>query len=352
VTVSPFDPDSVRDHLGRRLPGRPVTGAPERLDGGLLNHVFRVPVEGGSVVVKMAPAAARGAPEVELGPERIGFEAAALRWLAPDPLGAGDAVRAPQVVDLDSSCWTLIMEDVGPAPDLEQALGSVSDGDGRKAAEVTEVLGALGRFVGRLHAGTAGDRALSCAFRNRGVQRTRMATQYLAVETWAQAAGLPDAESLARAAREVGERFLEPGKCLVMGDLWPRSVLWSSSGVRLVDWEFVHFGHPAQDLGHWAAHLWMHAHAHPERAPLIRDGYRAFVEAYEAILGERPAVRDSDDDRAAAQHAGAEVLARVLGPFSRDYFYADQVEGRRQEALERARELLLGAEPPALLALV
>jgi hypothetical protein len=112
------------------------------------------------------------------------------------------------------------------------------------------------------------------------------------------------------ACAALGDRLEQcPGMCLVMGDLWPRSILithedtlhlepvlpaqgGSGEGARnavqsdtagagprlpaahvaaqlppaaerqwLIDWEMCHWGHPAQDVAHLAAHAWMLHHA-------------------------------------------------------------------------------------------
>ena len=67
----------------------------------------------------------------------------------------------------------------------------------------------------------------------------------------------------------IGEWFSKDtlGFVLIHGDLWLRSILLSSSSTSnssnstptpwLIDWELTHWGNPAQDISHLAAHLWM-----------------------------------------------------------------------------------------------
>jgi hypothetical protein len=193
---------------------------------------------------------------------------------------------------------------------------------------------------------------LPAAFNNAAVQATRNQHQYhgvgavavaLAAEVAAAAAAVAAAAAAAQAGATVtpghatsaaatlaprlgwdkasvaavhtacaalGDRLEQcPGVCLVMGDLWPRSVLVthedtlqlepvlpapgaSGEGARnanqgntagagprrpvaqvasqlspaaerqwLIDWEMCHWGNPAQDVAHLAAHAWMLHHA-------------------------------------------------------------------------------------------
>jgi hypothetical protein len=142
---------------------------------------------------------------------------------------------------------------------------------------------------------------LPATFNNSRVQAMRNAVQYHAVGAVAatlgeQLAGRPphaeasvagrppsltlplspsDVEALHAACCAVGDQLASArGVCLIMGDLWPRSVLVGppEAGAPppatappprqwVIDWELCHWGNPAQDTAHLAAHAWMLHHA-------------------------------------------------------------------------------------------
>lgn len=253
-----------------------------RLSGGLLNHVFRVhEPDGCSVVLKHAPPHVAAAPHIPLDPRRAAVEAAALRAVGP-PV-------APRLLAHDGA--TLVLEDLGPLPHLGAWLAAGGD---------AAVLDWLGAWLRRLHDGPVP------SIDNRAVQQTRLAVQYQEVQGWLESEGVSEAAALGARAVALGERWLEPGPCFVMGDLWPPSVLiGGAASVHVIDWELAVAGWPAQDLGHLVAHLALGAAC---------DGLdHGLAERFLAAYG--PVAEDTH--RELWVHAGAELLARVLGPFAR-----------------------------------
>lgn len=266
--------------LARSL-GAEAVGEPTRLSGGLLNHVFRVPTASGSVILKVAPPHVAADPSIPLDPARLGFEVRALRAVRGD-----DGVRVPEVLAWDPSVPAALFEDLGPWPCL---------GDDPAPG----VLRALGGFIGDLHRRSASwDPA---PHDNRAVQQTRKAVQYDRVRDVLASLGADP--GLARPVEDLGVRLLEPGRCLVMGDLWPASVLVGPTWIGVIDWELSHFGVPAQDLGHLVAHLALGA----ERAG-VPDPSGIFLDAVGPI--------DAETWRDLRIHAAAEILARLRGPFA------------------------------------
>jgi len=312
-------PEQIVDHVARRVPDRTVQGAPERLEGGLLNEVWRMPALPAPIIVKHAPPYMATAPEWPLDPRRLLFEARSLQVLGRGGTLTGvafAAARPPRLIDLDLEAFILVMEDVGDLTDLANHLRF--GGSGVRAGSY------LGAFIGALHRESFGRDDLAEAFQNLDIQRTRLNLQYRAVEALCRRVGLADAEALGQRVVQMGERLLEPGACLLQGDLWPASVLVAPLGLRIIDWEFAHFGSPAQDVGHLAAHLWMLA----QRAPDVDGTAEAlamnerFLEAYAAAIEPvhdvlwTPWVLE-----AAALHFGAEILIRTVGAFQAGFLY-------------------------------
>ena len=233
------------------------------------------------------------------------------------------------------------MEDVGTAPDLGAWLHAAP----RTPAAAHDAGRTLGAFVGSLHRMTLDDAQLAPRFRNLVIQQTRLEVQYRGVAEMCENAGLPDARRLGEAAVALGEALLAPGRCLLMGDLWPASVLVTPEGMRLIDWEFAHFGRPLQDVAHFAAHLWMLAHRASDaaRADAARALLGAFHGAYRRALGPaHAALFDAEELRGCAVHFACEILVRTTGPFREGYLYEDLPPGSAviREAVAVAAEHL------------
>jgi len=310
-----WDETAILCDLGALLPSDKWKPPLEPLEGGLLNGVWRARSERCSVVVKRAPPHVAAAPEIPLDPARLRFEADALALFAPGGALrdlARNGVTPPCPLAFDARSATLAMEDCGNGPDLFSLRENEEDGE--------RVGAALGRFIGGLHRETLGRAEYARRFDNRPIQEARSETQYRAAHRHATQSGA--GKTTVRRIRENAAalaRFLEePGRCLIMGDLWPASVLLRSDGLRLVDWEFAHYGRPLQDCAHFAAHCWM-----LEARGASRRIWPSFAAAYRAALGASfDRLWTTDDARMARLHAGAEILARAAGPFGSSGAYA------------------------------
>ncbi|GIV62316.1 MAG: phosphotransferase [Rhodothermaceae bacterium] len=319
----PFSPHEIRRLAGACVPGFEPAGMPESLGGGLLNHVWRVPGRPAPVIAKHAPPHLASAPAVPLDPSRLRFEAHALTTLSPEGHLAGlvsEAVRPPRPLGFVPERALLFMEDAGSRPDLHAWLYAATP-----AATIREAGTRLGAFIARLHARTLGDPMLARTFDNRAIQTTRRAVQYAAVADLLRRLGPPGAAHLAERALALGDALLQPGRCLIMGDLWPRSILPGRDGtLRLIDWEFAHFGRPLQDVAHLDAHLWMLAHRAPNASARRRVNTfrKAFLTAYHRTLeADAPALFDDEERDLYAVHFACELLVRAAGPFQAGYLY-------------------------------
>lgn len=271
------------------------------LTGGLVNQVWRLTGSTGSLIAKYAPPFVASRPEVPLSPLRLRFEALCLNHFG----GRTGPVSSPRLLAYFKASGVVLMEDCGDLPSLSEALcESAVDG------------AALGEWLRGLHERTAGHSEFQALLRNKDVQEVRFEQQYCKVSSWLSAQGVQDAERLGGVAEALGNRLLREGRCVIMGDLWPPSILVGSRGLRIIDWEFAHFGSPVQDVAHLAAHCWMGAHcaADDKERARWRRFYQQFFDAY----GDLAAA----DLRDGAIHVGAEILARAVGPFRSDYLYS------------------------------
>ena len=335
--------DDVVPYLRERLPDFEPTGSPVRLPEGNLNVVWRVPGADGSVIVKYAPPYVAADPDVPLDPSRLVYEARCLKVLGPDgPLHdvTRPALRPPRPLHVDTDPHVLVMEDIGDVPTLGRWLRGATDEERtRRAADIGRT---LGRFIGRLHRATMDDERYAEAFNNLRVQETRYAVQYQAVANLLARRGVADARALGDRAEHLGKRLLRSGRCLTMGDLWPPSVLVLDDGLRFIDWELSHYGQPAQDIAHFAAHLWMQAHRAPSEpvAVAAKTIWTRFLSAYRDTLGDIQKGLVSTSD--CAIHCGAEILVRTVGRFQSGYLYEglSPDDDAVQEAVQTAAQLL------------
>jgi len=102
---------------------------------------------------------------------------------------------------------------------------------------------------------------------------------------------------------------------LVHGDFTPKNVLVTGSVASgppvLLDWEVIHAGDPAFDLGMLSAHLILKACLMPALWPAARTLARAY--------------RGPADPARAVRHAGAIMLARLWGKSRVEYLTAEPV---------------------------
>jgi 5-methylthioribose kinase len=102
---------------------------------------------------------------------------------------------------------------------------------------------------------------------------------------------------------------------LVHGDFTPKNVLVTGSASSgppvLLDWEVIHAGDPAFDVGMLAAHLLLKACLIPALGPAARTLARAY--------------RGPADPARAVRHTGAIMLARLWGKSQVEYLTAEPV---------------------------
>jgi aminoglycoside phosphotransferase (APT) family kinase protein len=102
---------------------------------------------------------------------------------------------------------------------------------------------------------------------------------------------------------------VRPGR-LVHGDFTPKNVLVTGGPPVLLDWEVIHAGDPAFDLGMLTAHLLLKSCLIPALGPAARTLARSY--------------RGPADPALAVRHAGAIMLARLWGKSRVEYLTREQ----------------------------
>lgn len=338
-------PDAVAAYALERIPSLESSVVARRLTKGRLNFVWRVTGATGSVIVKvMAPFAASDST-IRLDRRRVSVEASALLLLSSNGHLRDvsiSSIRTPALLDHNPDRDVLIIEDCGDVPDLRSWMQTETDSIAAAQLGMT-----IGAYIGRLHGLSSCIAGIAPQIRNAQIQRTRLETQYWDVARLFRDAGVRDAHRLGRRAIALGKILCRPGCVFVMGDLWPHSVLVEEEGLAVIDWEMAHWGRPAQDVSHFAAHLWMleHRASDMQIAAAIRRVRTGFFVGYRDSLGERfeglfgPGALEQ-----CRIHAGAEILIRTVGRFRQGYLYdnVDPTDMAIRDAVETAASLIRG----------
>ena len=330
-------PNEMRALAERHVPGVQAIGAVERLVGGFVNHVWRIEGRPHHVVVKHARETLELARNANLSPERAKIETVALQAFRGTYRELQThTIRVPELYAYLPEHHLMFLEDLENPPALDQYITETSQPVSHLALD-------LGRFIARLHCAPSFNGHAS-KMHNADVQDVRYRLQYTAVRRWLEAAGYDDARGLGGRCEALGRKLLKRGRCWVMGDLWPRSVLVNRDRAHIIDWEFSHWGYEAQDIGHLLAHLFMIGHTADDPNVTLRasDFAEIFSESY---LRNRPRPLPADAADQLATHLAAEILMRTYGPFGTGYLYDGASRDTIADAAEMAVRHLRGDTP-------
>jgi len=314
-----LEKEEIYKLISSHLPGFEAVSELQKMKGGNLNHVWRLEGKYRSLIIKHAPPYIASNPDVLLSSERIHFEAKALKLF--DTSGilnelASDPIRPPALEYYSKEHSLLIMEDVGELPELQS---EVTD-----SVSVVRMGEMLGRFIGELHKRTFRSSKLKDSFNNHDIQQTRNEVQYQPAADYAGEVDKSKNDALKSRTQKLGKELMQPGRCLVMGDLWPCSILVKKDKLRIIDWEFAHFGRPLQDTGHFAAHCWMQAHTASSgtHAQLWQKIWESFWQEYQLATGNAFSELFCHNEFSGMKiHIAAEILIRAVGPFKNGYVY-------------------------------
>ena len=345
--MSLFSDASILQFVRQALPEEAWHGPVAPLAGGAINQVCRIQGAARSVIFKHAPPHIASHPDIPLDDSRIHFEGNALKLFQQEPALQAllqQNIRPPRLIHHDTQLACLLLEDLGGGP----SLGTIPTA---QALQNHTILGrALGRFIGDLHRATRNRPDFAEHFNNRPVQQTRLQVQYLGTAELAETFALPKADLAEIRANitDLGQRLLEPGTCLIMGDLWPPSILPRENGLRLIDWEFTHYGQPLQDCAHLAAHCHMHARAAPTPSEARNwiEFWQAFVDGYGIHPLDAATLRDWN------LHFAAECFMRTIGPFRSHgpFTQIDDEDTRLRNTQMMALDILKRPERPPIFA--
>jgi aminoglycoside phosphotransferase (APT) family kinase protein len=319
------DPATLRRYLttaGLLADGEPVTVTV--LPGGVSGRTVLVEWrDGRGRVFKQALPKLRVAVDWFSDPARVHREAIGLRWLARlAPPGS-----VPPLVFEDEREHVLGMEAVPRPHDNWKALllaGRLDDDHVRQ----------FGRWLGTVHRSSWQQRAeLAPAFDDRSFfesLRVEPYYQYTATRVPAAAALLGELVATTR-----GRRL-----ALVHGDYSPKNVLVHAGRMVVLDFEVIHWGDPAFDLGFGLTHLLSKAHHVGARRASFGRAASQFFREYAEALGDVPWAGDLEP--LAVRHALGCLLARSQGRSPLEYLDA--------AARERQRDAVLALipRPPAV----
>lgn len=323
----------LRTLIAERLPSLTPVLSIKAIREGNLNYVWRITGKDDSCIVKYVPPYIATQPDVSLDPHRAVIEARALKELEEGRLKsvADRKVGIPDLLDFVDDRHILLMEEIAFSSTLGDRI--------QNQEPVRQSLEQLAGFIAHLHSATFGKEWAASRFDNQPMQATRREVQYRPVTKQMEEYGISNAASLGARTRELGDLLMQKGTCMIMGDLWPPSVLMDGERQWLIDWELAHFGRPLQDIGHLTAHLWLYGEAAGrEPGELITP----FLEAYRREIGDEfNSIWDDNEIRGTAIHTGAEIVTRVIGAFSSDYLQGIYLQEEMQEkALRQAVEFL------------
>jgi len=318
--------DTVRDYLidcGQLRSDQPAVV--EWLAGGVSNVVFRVSAAGQTpFVLKQSRTQLRTQADWFSRLDRIFREADAQRVLS-ESLPAG---TVPTVLfeDRENYCYAMSAVRADHAVWKQQLLAGEVD---HRTFERS------GRLLGEIHARSASHPDRLPPFADTTVFFE------LRVDPFYRRIAAVHPRLQPSIDRMIAEMAAHP-LCLVHADFSPKNILVHPDGISLVDYETVHLGDPAFDLGFFFSHLWLKAIALPESRMSIQQGIEAAWLAYQsALTAERSAaavIHFAHLSQRAVSHLAACLLSRVDGKSTVDYL---QQESQRRFVREVSCHWLL-----------
>ena len=293
------------------------------LAGGVSNRTVLIErATGAHWVCKQALSKLRVAEDWFCDPARIGREALGLEWFAR--LAAPGSV--PALVFFDPAEHLLIMEAVPQPHENWKSLliRGVIDFD---------LVRQFGSLLGRLHRDSAGRTHLAEIFADRSYFEALRLEAYYITAARRNADAAPFCDDLIAETRATRA-------ALVHGDFSPKNTLVAHRGhLVLLDFEVVHFGDPAFDIGFSMTHFLSKALHLPAHRAAFLAAARLHWTAYCAATTEQGTPVDPGLESRAVRHTLACLLARVDGRSPLEYLSADERCGQRRAVLAILRHV-------------
>jgi 5-methylthioribose kinase len=310
------DAPALLDYLRQRGAIGPDEGALIRnLPGGVSNRVVLVQLENGRpFVLKQALEKLRVQVDWFCTPTRIEREALGLKYL--EQLAPPGSI--PGLLFEDREQHLLAMEAV-PEPH-ENWKRMLLD---RRVS--SEHVAAFGHLLGSIHSKSAERSAeLAKVFEDRSIYEA------LRIEAYYRYTASQVPESFEFLSNLIDDA-LQTRLTLVHGDYSPKNILVSENRLILLDFEVIHFGDPAFDIGFSMAHFLSKAnHLEANRQAFI-DAANQYWSVYCESLGQQNLL-DHQLERRAARYTLACCLARVAGRSPLEYLTANE-KARQQNAV-------------------
>jgi 5-methylthioribose kinase len=315
------DFDALRRYLAyhRATRGEPVSIT--KLRGGVSNRAVKVMwADGTGWVLKQALAKLRVKVDWFSNPDRILVEAKALRWLNRlAPAGTTPAftfedpenhLLAMQAIPEGHKNWKSVLLSGQIIPDHFEQFGFLLGAIHRRSAE-------------------SGPEIRSAFADSTYFESLRLEPYYLYTGH-----NTPPAMSFLNA---LAQETLRHKLALVHGDFSPKNTLIYRDKLILLDYEVVHFGDPAFDVGFALTHFLSKANHLPEQRMLLADAAGLFWGTYFKEVA--PLAWDAFESRAVRHTLGC-LLARVAGKSLLEY------QTLREATRQRDAVLFLMANPP------
>ncbi|MBZ0299266.1 MAG: aminoglycoside phosphotransferase family protein [Anaerolineae bacterium] len=308
-------PDALIAYLRARGHIAPdETPAVTVLAGGVSNRTVQIDrASGESWVVKQALEKLRVQVDWFSSPQRIHREAEGLRWLAKlAPPGS-----IPTFVFEDHDAHVLAMSAV-PQPHTNWKTMLLA-GD-VQPAHVRQ----FGMLLASIHCRAADmSSTVSAAFDDQSFFESLRLEPYYAYS----ATQVPEAADFLTTL--IADTRAHP-LTLVHGDYSPKNILVHQDRLVLLDYEVIHWGDPAFDLGFSLTHLLSKAHHLPaQREPFAQAArlyWQVYAQAYPLVTMELEA--------RAVRHTLACLLARVAGRSPLEYLSAEARTHQRRTAVD------------------
>jgi len=288
------------------------------LSGGVSNRTVLIDFEDGSSwVMKQALAKLRVDGDWFCSPERIFYEAEAMRWLERYVPG-----NTPELVFEDRSEYILAMEAVQlPFENLKILLIN--------SPPKSEYFTSAGKLLGHIHLqGSKEGNCIPELFNDvHFFHSLRIEPYYL--ET------IKQVEDTGGFYKTLIDDTNKDRFTIVHGDYSPKNLLVKNHKLILLDHEVTHFGDGTFDLGFFMAHLLSKANHLPDHRREFLTGATQFFQAYNEVVN---GLNKSREQRAVRHTIGC-LLARVCGLSPLEYLSQEQRRTQKALALQLMKDI-------------